>query len=278
MEGMADADSCRRVAGAISRRPEPGGAPGETVFGERTVTSTNGPTLRVVVADDCPAARASQLALLDAVGGVQVVGFAANGRQAVNAVHATRPDAVFLDIAMPVMDGLQAAAVIGSRHSDVRIIVHSPFDPSAMTSARRSGGSVGYFRTARTTAELLDQLRQLFPTHGWAIHTQAPANTAHGSLTKSLCTACSARSGHCQSAAWDQQTSRTFAPEYGGVRCIDAADVRWQVDRTLRWVNPQGFDVPAIVAEIIHTYGLVDVCESVTFVDYSTLVMRHYRE
>ena len=36
--------------------------------------------------------------------------------------------------------------------------------------------------------------------------------------------------------------------------------------------------VISIVAEIIHTYGLVNVCESVTFVDYSTLVMRHYRE
>ena len=207
-----------------------------------------------------------------------MVGFAANGRQAVNAVHATRPDAVLLDIAMPVMDGLQAAAVIGARHSEVRIIVHSPFDPSAMTAARRSGGSIGYFRTATTTAELLHQLRQLFPTHGWAIHTQEPADTAHGSLTRSPCAACSAGSGHCQPAAWDQQASRTLDRDHAGVRCIDAADVRWQVERTLRWVNPHRFDVPGIVSDILHTYGLVNVCRSVAFIDYSTLVMRHYRE
>ena len=66
---------------------------------------------------------------------------------------------------------------------------------------------------------------------------------------------------------------------YRGVRCIDAADVRWQVEQAhCDGSTPYGFDVPAIVAEIIHTYGLVNVCHSLASVDYSTLVVRHHRE
>jgi len=109
----------------------------------------------------------------------------------------------------------------------------------------------------------------------WPMTAPRPI-AAPGGPTRSPCTVCSAGSGHCQPAAWGQQTSRTLGREYADVRCIDAADVRWQVERTLRWVDPDGFDVPGIVAEIIHTYGLVNVCESATFADYSTLVMRHY--
>ena len=254
-----------------------GRAPAEVMSGERAVTPLDCPSLRVVVAGDRAAARASLLALLDAVVGVQVVGFAANGGQAVDAVHVTCPDAVFLDIAMPVMDGLQAAAVIGARHPEVRVIVHSAFDPGAMTAARGSGGAASYFRKARTTAELLDQLRQLFPTHGWAIKTNAPLTAAHGGPTRSPGTARPVGSSHCEAAARYRQTSRPLPRDWAAVRCIDAADVRRQVEGTLRFVDPRRFDVPGIVADIVHTYGLVNLCDSVTSSDYSTLALRHYR-
>lgn len=88
----------------------------------------------------------------------------------------------------------------------------------------------------------------------WPMTAPRPI-AAPGGPTRSPCTVCSAGSGHCQPAAWGQQTSRTLGREYADVRCIDAADVRWQVERTLRWVNPDGFDVPGIVADIIHTSG-----------------------
>ena len=84
------------AAGEMRVRYRNGRAPSEVMSGERAVTPLDCPSLRVVVADDRAAARASLLALLDAVVGVQVVGFAANGRQAVDAVHVTCPDAVFV--------------------------------------------------------------------------------------------------------------------------------------------------------------------------------------
>ena len=277
MEGTGDADSCRQDAGRVSHRSGTGDAPAAIISGERTVKPMDFPSLRVVVADDCAAARATLLTLLDAVAGVQVVGFAANGGQAVDAVHVTCPDAVFLDIAMPVMDGLQAAAEIGSRHPEVKVIVHAASDPSAVTLLPSSRGPAGYFRKATTTAELLDQLRQVFPTRGWAIKTQAAGTAARGGPSKSAVTARSVGPSDSQPTARYQRTSRPSPQDVSAVRCIDAADLRRQVERTLQFVDPRSFDVPGIVADIVRTYGLVNLCDSVTSSDYSTLALRHYR-
>jgi len=74
-----------------------------------------------------------------------------------------------------------------------------------------------------------------------------------------------------------QQTRRPLVRKKTVPRCIDAADVRRQVESTLLFVDPRGFDVPGIVADIIRTYGLVNLCDSVAFSEYSTIVMHHYR-
>ena len=62
--------------------------------------------LRVVVADDSALYRQMLLNVLRRIDGVEVVGVAANGREAVEMVHSLQPDALTLDVNMPLLDGI----------------------------------------------------------------------------------------------------------------------------------------------------------------------------
>ena len=70
------------------------------------------PALRVLVVDDEPPARAMLSEMLAHAGGVEVVGECANGFEAVKAAELERPDAVFLDIEMPKLNGLEVAELL----------------------------------------------------------------------------------------------------------------------------------------------------------------------
>ena len=71
------------------------------------------PPLRVAVVDDEPLARRTLRVLLDPVDGVEVVGEAANGAEAVELIRGAAPDLVFLDVQMPEMDGFQVLKALG---------------------------------------------------------------------------------------------------------------------------------------------------------------------
>ncbi len=77
---------------------------------------------QVVIADDQRRAAQGLEALLAAWPEVEVVGKAADGREAVQLVEECRPDVVLMDIRMPVMDGLQATQLIKSRLPQVRVV------------------------------------------------------------------------------------------------------------------------------------------------------------
>lgn len=78
--------------------------------------------VRVVIADDQRRACHALEALLTAWPGVEVVGKAANGQEAVQLAGTCRPDVVVMDIRMPVMDGLDATRLIKSQLPQVKIV------------------------------------------------------------------------------------------------------------------------------------------------------------
>ncbi len=81
------------------------------------------PEIRIVVVDDHALFRAGLVSLLSDYPEFRVVGEAGDGRAALDVVRARRPDLVLMDVNMPVMDGVQAAAVMRETYPDLRILM-----------------------------------------------------------------------------------------------------------------------------------------------------------
>ena len=79
--------------------------------------------LRVLVVDDEPLGRRRVLDLLEDAAGVEVVGSAADGAAAVEAIRSARPDLVFLDVQMPRMSGLDVVQAVGPEEMPATIFV-----------------------------------------------------------------------------------------------------------------------------------------------------------
>jgi DNA-binding NarL/FixJ family response regulator len=82
-----------------------------------------GQRVKVLIADDHVCSRRGLKALLATSPEVELVGDAADGREAVRLVEERRPDVVLMDAKMPVMDGLEATRVIKNSYPDCRVIV-----------------------------------------------------------------------------------------------------------------------------------------------------------
>jgi DNA-binding NarL/FixJ family response regulator len=100
--------------------------------------------IRILLADDQALVRAGFRALLDAQPGMQVVGEAADGEQAVRLVTGLMPDVVLMDIRMPRCDGLEATRriAVDERLARVKIIILTTFDlDEYIFEAMRAGAS-----------------------------------------------------------------------------------------------------------------------------------------
>ena len=88
--------------------------------------------MRALVVDDEPLARERMAALLGAIAGVEVVGEAGNGRDALAAIERLAPDVVLLDIRMPVMDGIEAARHLAASPSPPAVIFCTAYGDHAV--------------------------------------------------------------------------------------------------------------------------------------------------
>src|ERR1700751_6301342 len=99
-----------------------------------------GAPLRLVIADDQASVRQGLVLLLDAVPDIEVVGAAADGEQALDLVAEHHPDAILLDLHMPVLDGIGAIRRLTAEHPEVAIVVLTTYAAdSSVLDARRAG-------------------------------------------------------------------------------------------------------------------------------------------
>ncbi len=101
-------------------------------------------TIRVIICDDQDLVRDGLQAILSTVAGIEVVGEAHNGNDAVDLAVALEPDVVLMDLKMPGMTGAEATRRIRDRVPTVAVLVLTTYDsPEWLTDAIRSGAS-GY--------------------------------------------------------------------------------------------------------------------------------------
>lgn len=110
--------------------------------------------LRVVLVDDVADLRLLVRSLFAAYPGIDVVGEASDGRQAIEVVAATQPDLVVLDLSMPVLDGLAALPELRRVAPDARIVVLSAI-PRSVDPGALAAGAVAYVEKSVHSAHLL---------------------------------------------------------------------------------------------------------------------------
>ncbi|TMC09613.1 MAG: response regulator transcription factor [Chloroflexi bacterium] len=103
-------------------------------------------TVRVLVADDQELVRSGLAMILDAQPGIEVVGQAADGRQAVELARRLRPDVCLLDVRMPGLDGIEATrALAGPGVADpIAVVVVTTFDLDEHVYAALRAGALGF--------------------------------------------------------------------------------------------------------------------------------------
>lgn len=117
--------------------------------------------IRVVLADDQELVRHGFRALISAEEGLEIVGEAADGIEAVDQAFTTRPDVVLMDIRMPRMDGIEATARITAddRLTDTRILVLTTFDLDQYVYDALRAGASGFLLKDTGPARLLEGIR-----------------------------------------------------------------------------------------------------------------------
>jgi DNA-binding NarL/FixJ family response regulator len=113
--------------------------------------------IRVVLAEDQPMVRAGFRALLDSRPGIEVVGEAANGLEALHAVRTRKPDVVVMDIRMPEMDGLEATRRItrDPALNGTRVLVLTTFELDEYVFGALDAGASGFLLKGGELADLV---------------------------------------------------------------------------------------------------------------------------
>ena len=115
--------------------------------------------IRIVIADDHQLVRQSIVSLIEKAEDMEVVGEAADGHETLNLVQRKRPDVAMLDIAMPLLNGIETTRRIQTLSVDTRVVILSMHsDEDVVRQALRCGAS-GYLLKRSVVEELLIAIR-----------------------------------------------------------------------------------------------------------------------
>jgi len=116
-------------------------------------------TIALLLADDQELMRMAFRMVMDTQPDIEIVGEAANGREAVAAARRLAPDVVLMDVRMPEMDGVQATREIVASQSAARIIILTTFDLDEYVYSALRAGASGFLLKDTPPADLLSGIR-----------------------------------------------------------------------------------------------------------------------
>jgi DNA-binding NarL/FixJ family response regulator len=115
---------------------------------------TNFRSITVLLADDHAIVRQGLSALLKTDGHFEILGQARNGREAVLMAEASKPDVILMDIAMPILNGLEATRQILAANPKAKVVILSAHSDDEYIERMRQAGVVGFLEK-QTSAEIL---------------------------------------------------------------------------------------------------------------------------
>lgn len=118
------------------------------------------PAIRVVLADDHAIVRKGMRELLEE-NGIEVVGEAADGQQAVDEALAHQPDIVLMDVRMPVLTGIEATRRIRADAPHIKVLVLTAYDDQPYVFALLDAGAQGYVLKTADADEIVRAVREV---------------------------------------------------------------------------------------------------------------------
>ena len=116
--------------------------------------------VRVMVVDDSPSTRTMLREALALGGGIEVVGEAGSGKEAISRADELDPDVILMDVRMPDGDGVEAARTISSHHPATRIVALTWSDDPNTVREMLTAGAIGYVVKGGTIDELCGAIRR----------------------------------------------------------------------------------------------------------------------
>ena len=117
--------------------------------------------IRVLVVDDHAIVRKGICALLSEIAGIEVVGEAADGREAIGQAERLKPDVILMDLLMPHVDGIEATRQIVSRRPGSRILVLTSFATDDKVFPAIKAGALGYLLKDSSPDDLVSAIHQI---------------------------------------------------------------------------------------------------------------------
>ena len=120
------------------------------------------PTIRVILVDDHAILRDGLRSLLSLQEDIEVVGEAGDGQQALVLADRLSPDVVVMDVAMPVMDGIEATRLLKATHPETHVLILSQHDNREYVTSLLQSGASGYVLKKAGGAEVVAAIRGVF--------------------------------------------------------------------------------------------------------------------
>ena len=119
----------------------------------------NQASIKVLAVDDHPLLRAGLVSFLATEPGLEVVGEASNGEEALEKYRELRPDIVLMDLSMPVMDGVTATRAIVDEYPNAKVIMLTTYGGDEDIHRSLDAGAAGYLVKDMVAKEVLNILR-----------------------------------------------------------------------------------------------------------------------
>jgi DNA-binding NarL/FixJ family response regulator len=115
--------------------------------------------IRVIICDDQTVVREGLAAILSTDPGIEVVGLASNGREALDLLQEAQPDVVLMDLKMPVMNGVQTTQHLRRMHPEVNVLVLTTYADDQWVLDAVRAGAAGYLLKDTRRDALIDAIK-----------------------------------------------------------------------------------------------------------------------